>query len=76
MKRAERELNRPTLFDWEAYRLQKPTRIVSVPTKWKVSPKTDEVIGNSGTATAVPAVPGEAPLESSHLPVLHELRAS
>ena len=56
--------------------LQKPTRFVGLLTKWRMSPKTDEIIGNSGTATAVPAVPGEAPLESSHLPVLHELRAS
>ena len=43
-------------------RLQKPTRFVSLPTKGKVSPKTDEIIGNSGTATSVPAVPGAAPL--------------
>ena len=50
MKRAER-------------RLQKPTRFVGLPTKRKVSPKTDEITGNSGTATAVPAVPRAAPLD-------------
>ena len=44
------------------HRLQKPTRFVGLPTKWKVSPKTDEIMGNSGTATAVPAVPRAAPL--------------
>ena len=42
--------------------LQKPTRFVGLPTKWKVSPETDEIMGNSGTATAVPAVHGAAPL--------------
>ena len=36
--------------------LQKPTRFVTLPTKWTVSPKIDEIMGNSGTATAVPAV--------------------
>ena len=30
-----------------------------------MSPKTDEIMGNSGTATAVPAVPGAAPLFGS-----------
>ena len=41
---------------------QKPTRLVGFRTKWKVSPKTDEIMRNSGTATAVPAVSGAAPL--------------
>ena len=44
------------------HRLQKPTRFAGLPTKWRVSPKTDEIVGNSGTAMAVPAVPGMAPL--------------
>ena len=44
------------------HRLQKPTRFVGLPTKWKISLKTDEIMGNSGTATAVPAVPRAAPL--------------
>ena len=36
-------------------------------TKWKVSPNTDEIMGNTGTATAVPNIPGAAPLiVSSH----------
>ena len=51
------------------HRLQKPTRFVALPTKWTVSPKTDEIIGNSGTATAVPSVPGAGPLIwSLHFP--------
>ena len=44
------------------HRLQKPTRVVGLWTWWKVSTKTDEIMGNSGTATAVPAVPRAAPL--------------
>ena len=44
------------------HRLQKPTRFFDLPTKWKVSPKTDEIMENSGTATAVPAVSVAAPL--------------
>ena len=44
------------------HRLQKPTRFVGLPTKWKVSPKSNEIMGNSGTATAVTAVPRTAPL--------------
>ena len=39
-------------------RLQKPTRFDGLPTKRKVSPKTDEIMGNSDAAMAVPAVPG------------------
>ena len=54
------------------HRLQKPTRFVGLPTKWKVSPKTDEIMGNSGTATAVPAVPRAAPLCSDGTVVLWE----
>ena len=34
-----------------------------MPTKLDMSPKTDEIMGNSGTATAVPDVPGAAPLD-------------
>ena len=50
------------LFIVGKHRPQKPTRFVGLPTKWKVSLKTDEIMGNSGTATAVPAVPRAAPL--------------
>ena len=50
------------LFIFGKHRLQKPTRFVGLPTKWKISPKTDEIMGNCGTATAVPAVPRAAPL--------------
>ena len=52
------------LFMLRKHRLQKPTRFVGLPTKWRVSPKTDDIMGNSGTATAVPAVPGAAPLQT------------
>ena len=60
----------------EKHRLQKPTRFVGLPKKWKMSPKTDEIMGNSGTATAVPAVCRAAPLanhnrHSSHLPSIY-----
>ena len=44
------------------HRLQNPTRFVSLSTKSKVSPKPDEIMGNSSTATAVPSVTGSAPL--------------
>ena len=47
-------------INWD--RLQKPTSFIGLPTKWKVSSKTDEIMGNSGTEMAVPAVPGAAPL--------------
>ena len=50
------------LFIVGKHRLQKPTRFVGLPTKWKVSLKTDEIMGNSGTAAAVPAVLRAAPL--------------
>ena len=43
------------------HRLQKLTSVIG-PTKWKVFPKIDEIMGNSGTATAVRAVPLAAPL--------------
>ena len=46
------------------HRLQKPTRFVGLPTMWKVSPKTAKIMGNSDTATAVPAVSGAAPLRT------------
>ena len=51
------------LFMLGRHRLQKPTRFVGLPTKRKISPKTDENMGNSGTATAVPAqlYPGRRP---------------
>ena len=52
------------------HRLQKPTRFIGLPTKWKVSHKTDEIMGNSGTATAVPAVPRAAPLFFGHIRTL------
>ena len=45
------------------HRLQKPTRFVGLPTKWKMSPKADEIMGNSGTAVPA-AVPRAAPLVS------------
>ena len=48
------------LFMFGKHRPQKPTGFFSLPTKWKVSPKTDEILGDSGTATAVNAVPGAA----------------
>ena len=44
------------------HRLPKPTRFFDLPTKWKISPNTDEIKGNSGTAMTVPAVPRAAPL--------------
>ena len=44
------------------HRLQKLTSVIGIPTKWKVFPKIDEIMGNSGTATAVRAVPLAAPL--------------
>ena len=51
------------LFMFGKHRLQKPTGFVSLPKfKWKVSPKTDEILGDSGTATDVHAAPAAAPL--------------
>ena len=50
--------------------LQKPTKFVGLLTKWRMSPKTDEIMGNSGTATAVPAVPGAAPLSGNKVEFL------
>ena len=51
------------------YRLQKPTRFVGLPTKWKVSPKTDEIKGISVTAMDAPAVLGTAPLFQHYFPL-------
>ena len=36
---------------------------MDLPTKWKISFKTDENLEKCGTATAVPAVPRAAPLK-------------
>ena len=52
------------LFMFGKHRLQKPTRFAGLQTKWRVSPKTDEIVGNSGTATAVPVVLRAAPLHT------------
>ena len=54
------------LFMFWKHRLQRPTRFVGLPTKWKLSTKTDEIMVNSGTATAVPAVPRAPPLHHIH----------
>ena len=50
------------LFMFGKHRPQKPTGFFSLPTKWKVSPKTDEILGDSGTATDVHAAPAAVPL--------------
>ena len=52
------------IFMFGKHRLPKPTRLVGLPTQWKGSLKTAEIMGNSGTATAVPAVSGAAPLRT------------
>ena len=36
--------------------------VIDLPKKWKVSPKTNAIMGNSGTVTVVAAVPWVAPL--------------
>ena len=46
--------------------LQKPPSIIGLPASRRVCPKTDEIMGNSGTATAVPAATGAAPLRCAY----------
>ena len=43
------------------HRRQKPTSFTGLPMKWRVSPKTDDIMGNSGTATGVPVMPVVTP---------------